>query len=106
MGRLVAVIAAASCLFFAARAGGAGAGAALCPGDGWRTGLSDGRLSFRVLGTPESGDAVVAIEATLCEYDLALTARPDGAGSFEVETDNAAPGSTDLTEGSITISGR
>jgi hypothetical protein len=75
-------------------------------GDGWAAELSDGRIELRALGQAADGQTVIRVRARLCPYDLALTAWSDEGDRFEVSTDNAAPGSTDETEGSIEISGR
>jgi hypothetical protein len=75
-------------------------------GDGWAAELSDGRIEMRALGQAADGRTVVRLRTRLCSYDLALTAWSDAGDRFEVRTDNAAPGSTDETEGSIEISGR
>ncbi|MGH9033987.1 MAG: hypothetical protein ACRDZV_17835, partial [Acidimicrobiia bacterium] len=75
-------------------------------GDGWAAKLSDGRIEMRALGQAVDGRTVVRVRTRLCSYDLALTAWSEAGDRFEVRTDNAAPGSTDVTEGSIEVSGR
>ena len=73
-------------------------------GASWRADLSDGRVEVRSLGAAPDGGAVLNIGLRVCSYDLVLTATTE-TGEFEVSTDNAAPGSTDSTEGSITVNG-
>jgi len=91
----------------AALPGAATAGSNTFPaGDVWAADLSDGELEMRALGQAADGRTVVRLRTRLCSYDLALTAWSDADDRFEVTTDNAAPGSTDVSEGSIEITGR
>jgi hypothetical protein len=102
IGAAALCIAAIAILSAAATAGSDGVEA----GDGWAAELSDGHIEMRALGRAVDGRTVVRVRARLCTYDLALTAWSDAGDRFEVSTDNAAPGSTDVTEGSIEVSGR
>lgn len=79
--------------------------AAYAAGAGWTADLSDGRVALRSFGTAPDGRSVLRLQVRVCSYDLALTALADDDGAFEITTDNAAPGSTDETDGSITIDG-